>query len=51
MLLPPSPFRRLLGKFCGLPVVVPILVDLGLTLLRMARQCKDEPRDRPGKRR
>ena len=51
MLLPPSPFRRLLGKFCGLPVAVPFLVDLGLTLLRMARQCKEETRDRPGKRR
>jgi hypothetical protein len=51
MLLPPSLFRRLLGKFSGLPVVLPILVDLGLTLLRMARQCKDETPDRPGKRR
>ena len=51
MPLPPSPFRRLLGKFCGLPAAVPILLDLGLALLRMARQCKDEPRDRPGKRR
>ena len=50
MLLPPTPFRRLLGKFCGLPVAVPILVDLGLALLRMARQCKDGTPERPRKR-
>ena len=41
MLLPPSLLQRLLGKFCGLPVAVPLLVDLGLTLLKMARQCKE----------
>ena len=46
MLLPPSLFRRLLGTFCGLPVAVPLLVELSLTLLQMARRCEDETRER-----
>ena len=34
MLLPLSPFRRALTQFCGLPVAIPILLELSLALLR-----------------
>jgi hypothetical protein len=48
MLLPLSPFRRVLSPFCGLPVVIPILLELSLTLLHLARQCEAANRDRSG---
>jgi hypothetical protein len=48
MLLPLSPFRRVLTQFCGLPVAIPILLELSLALLQLARQCEDVNRDRSG---
>lgn len=48
MQLPLPPFQRIPGSICGLPVVVPILIELGLTLLRLARGCEGIERDREG---
>jgi hypothetical protein len=45
MLIPLPPFQRVLAKFCGLPVAIPILIELSLALVRMARRCEDETRD------